>query len=411
SLSDLETTLQDSVFMDLPSTTQTTYTWNTSADFHVDLVGSTVLRPQVRAEGALFRSADTGGDFESAPTRAMFGATLSTDLYGFFPGFAGFTRVRHKISPGFNWSYSPAVELDPALAAIPGFPTTAGAARNELSITLNQTFEAKLPSAQAEADSAGLEAAETDSLAARLEPGPLGARPSPTQRGRDETITLLGIRTSGLRFDFERAKIGEPVLVSESITNSLSSDLLRGLTINMTHDLFNGTGSTRDFSPFLQRLTASFSFRGGAGGDVFGMRDRSASRPRPATTSARDRFRDEEIYGIDDPFGETGAGPWSLSVTYSLLRVRPEEFGTDSQSLNATLSLRPTSNWSVRWRSQYNFSEKEFGQNVISLDRDLHRWLASFQFARSPNGNTIFQVSVSLQDAPEIRGDYIQRTD
>ncbi len=79
--------------------------------------------------------------------------------------------------------------------------------------------------------------------------------------------------------------------------------------------------------------------------------------------------------------------------------------------MNASLSLRPTPNWSVRWTTQYNFTENEFGQNVISLDRDLHRWLASFQFARSPNGNTIFQVSVSLQDAPEIRGDYIQRTD
>ena len=79
--------------------------------------------------------------------------------------------------------------------------------------------------------------------------------------------------------------------------------------------------------------------------------------------------------------------------------------------MNASVSLRPTPNWSVSWTTQYNFSEAEFGQNVISLDRDLHHWLATFQFARSPNGNTIFQVSVSLQDAPEIRGDYIQRTD
>ncbi len=414
-LSDLETTLQDSAFMDLPSTTQTTYNWDAGADFQVNLAGSTVLRPQIRMQGALFRSPDTGGSFESAPTRSLFGATLSSDLYGFFPGFAGFTRVRHKISPALNWSYSPAVTLDPALAAIPGFPTTAGSARNELSITLNQTFEAKLRAAEPNADSVGVEAdsvtAAQDSPGAALELGPLGARPPPAQRRREETITLLGIRTSGLRFDFERAKIGEPVLITESLTNSLSSDLLRGLSINMTHDLFSGSGSTRDFNPFLQRLTASFSFRGGGGGrDVLGVRDRSVSRDRPVSTTSRDRFRDPEIYGDEEPFGE-GAGPWSLSVTYSLLRVRPEEIGTKSQSMNATLSLRPTSNWSVRWRTQYNFTESEFGSNVISLDRDLHRWLASFQFARSPNGNTIFQISVSLQDAPEIRSEYIQRSD
>ena len=54
---------------------------------------------------------------------------------------------------------------------------------------------------------------------------------------------------------------------------------------------------------------------------------------------------------------------------------------------------------------------KEFGQQFITLDRDLHRWLASFQFARSPNGNVLFQVILQLKDAPELKIDYDQRTD
>jgi hypothetical protein len=405
-LSDLETTPQDSLFMDLPPDAQTTYTWNAGADYQVNLVGSTVLRPQVRADGARFRSPDTGGELLSAPTRARLGATLSTDVYGFYPGFGQFSRVRHKFSPAFNWTYSPAVPLDSAVADIPGFPSTAGTARNELSISLNQTFEAKVKPPPADTVSAE----ESDSLAADLDVTS-AARFSSRRARRDETITLLGIRTSALRFDFERAKMGEPVLVSESITNSLSSDLVRGLSINMTHDLFTGSGSERDFSPFLQRVTASFSFGGGGGGSYLDNRSDPVLDSRPAPTSARDRFRDEEIYGSQEMFGSGGAGPWNLAVTYSLLRIRPEEFGTESQSVNASLSLRPTTNWAVRWTTQYNFTESEFGQNVITLDRDLHRWLASFQFARSPNGNTIFQVSVSLQDAPEVRGDYIQRTD
>jgi len=402
-LNDLETTEQDSLFMDLPPESQTTYRWDAGADFQINLVGSTVLRPQVRADGAMFRSPDTDGDFISAPTRARLGATLSTDVYGFYPGFGRFTRVRHKFSPAFNWSYSPAVPLDSATAAIPSFPSTAGVARNELSVSLNQTFEAKVrpppaDTADAPADSAAL--GGTPDLA--------GASARPSVR-RDETITLLSIRTSALRFDFEKAKKGEPVLTSESITNSLASDLVRGLSINMTHDLFSGSGTERDFSPFLQRVTASFSF-GGGGGRYFSDRSDPLLDPGRAPTSARDRYRDADIYGSGDLFGSGGAGPWNLSVTYSLLRVRPEEVGTESQSVNASLSLRPTTNWAVRWTTQYNFTESEFGQNVITLDRDLHRWLASFQFARAPNGNTIFQVSVSLQDAPEVRGDYIQRT-
>jgi len=408
-LNDLETTPQDSLFIDLPVEAQTTYTWDAGVDYQVNLMGSTALRPQVRADGALFRSDDTDGEFVTAPTRARFGATLSSDVYGFYPGFAGFSRVRHKLSPAFNWTYSPAVELDPALLAIPGFPSTAGAARNELSISLNQTFEAKRPMRMPEVDSAVAELAPADSVTTDLEPEPLGARPSPTQQRRDQTITLLGVRSSALRFDFEKKKLGEPVLVSESITNSLTSDLLRGLSINMTHDLYRGTGSDRDFSPFLQRVAASFRFGGGSGGDDFGRRGEPSRLTGERSLTDTDRFRDEEIYGAEEPFG-TGAGPWSVAVTYSQLRVRQEDTGTDSQSLNASFSLRPTTNWSVRWSTQYNFSETEFGQNVISLNRDLHRWLATFRFARSPNGNTIFEVSVSLQDAPEIRGDYIQRS-
>ena len=31
-------------------------------------------------------------------------------------------------------------------------------------------------------------------------------------------------------------------------------------------------------------------------------------------------------------------------------------------------------------------------------------------FARSPNGNFIFQMSVSLQDAPDLKFDYDQQT-
>jgi hypothetical protein len=248
----------------------------------------------------------------------------------------------------------------------------------------------------------------TPSLADRgRRPGEL---PPPTQPPRDRTIKLLGINTSVFTFDFERAKRGEPVLVTDQITNALTSDLLRGLTINMTHDLFEGSGADRTFDLFLSRLTANFSLTSGSGlGDIFGVGGGGGVGAGQAGISAVDRFRDPSIYGGADPFA-AGSGPWSASFTYSLQRSRESEAGVESQSLQSTISLRPTTHWSIRWTTQYNLTDSEFGQNVITLDRDLHRWLASFQFARSPNGNTIFQVSISLKDAPDIRGDYSQRT-
>ena len=413
---DLETTLQDSAFADLPPESQTTFSRTHRASLRIGLVGSTTFSPTAELNAARFRSVDTGGDFVSVPSRAAFGARLTSDVYGFYPGFGPFTRLRHKLSPGFTYSYSPAVDVDSALAAIPGFPATSGDAQNVLSFSLNQTFEAKLPTRAEPEDSlvadtlVGGPLPVADSVGRRDRLGGPGDLPAPTRPDRDRIVTLLGIRTSALRFDFERAKRDEPVLVSDVISNNFTSDLLRGLTINMDHDLFSGTGTDREFDPFLSRLTASFSLSSGQGlADIFGLGGGGPRPPLSAPTSSLDRFRDRDIYGSADPFSE-GAGPWNVSVTYSLQRPRPEETGLESQSLNGSVSLRPTPHWSVRWTTQYNLTDSEFGQNVITLDRDLHRWLASFQFARAPNGNTVFQVSVSLKDAPDIRGEFNQRT-
>ena len=110
-----------------------------------------------------------------------------------------------------------------------------------------------------------------------------------------------------------------------------------------------------------------------------------------------------------DP-GLRAGGPWTLSLTYSLQRGRESEQALDRQSLNATLALNPTPNWRLAWRTSYNLSDKEFGEHLITLDRDLHRWMATFLFARSPNGNFIFQMSVNLRDAPDLKFDYDQQT-
>jgi len=406
-IEDVETTPQDSLFQDLPSSTQTTLNWNTGASFRIALIGSTTLNPTASFSGTRFRSEDTGGDFVSAPGRTSLGAGLTTDVYGFLPGFGPFARIRHKVSPRFDYAYSPAVEVDSALAEIPGFPGAVGAATNTLTIGLNQTFEAKLGRVAAPADSA----VETDGPEqAAITPGVFDDRLAPTRPERDRIIQLLGIRTSALRFDFERAKRGEPVLVSDRIDNSLTSDLLRGLTINLSHDLFEGSGEDRRFSPFLAALSASFSLSSGQGlADIFGLGPGGPSSPALTPTTSMDRYRDPEIYGSADPF-EKGAGPWNLSLNYGIRRTRPEEGGVESQSISGSLSFRPTSSWSIRWNTQYNLTDSEFGQNVITLDRDLHDWLASFRFARAPNGNTIFQVSISLKAAPDIRTEFQQRT-
>jgi hypothetical protein len=451
SYNELRTTEEDSTGIELPSVAVREMDWNAGVDYQVNLLGSTTLRPNVRWRGGYFRSPDTAGDFVSIPTQMSFGATLSTDVFGFYPGFASFSRVRHKMSMGFSWAYAPAVNIDSVRASIPGFPADSIRARHTLSVNLRQTFEAKvrgrqepgsgvspvsgqlegrplpeaslpdsavlasLPDSATAADSAAALAGTSVPDTVTVDPlSPSDLTGPPSMPPRDQVVTLLAINTSAFVFDFERAKQGEPALVSPTVSNNISSDLLRGLTINMTHRLFEGTGVDRRFSPSLQQIALSFSLRSGTSlGDLVGLGSSQASSqqdPAPRETDARDGLRG--FYDVDrtDPFAEgSRGGPWNLSLRYSLVRPQTES-GFESQTIDGTLSFQPTPGWAVRWSTQYNFTSGDFGQQLITLDRDLHRWRASFQFARSPNGNVIFSVGVHLTDAPELKGDYKQQT-
>lgn len=396
---------------------RTAVDWQSSVDYQIDLVGSTTLRPTASVDGLLFASNSTGGELLSGPMRTNVGASLSTDVYGFFPGFGPFSRVRHKVSPGFSWRYSPPAQLSEQLRDIPELSRgRIGDARNTLSVSLSQTFEAKIPAAEASGESgtgagtASDTAAGADTAAAAGTGGRAGAR------DRERKVTLLSVRSSGLQFDFEAPKEGRPVLATETITNSLGSDLLQGVSMNLTHDLFREGEGGRTFSPFLTRVGASFRLSSGTslsdivglGGDGDGEQRGGARTGRRAGRAPGGQFgsgpeRQGEVEGY-------GSGPWDLSVRYALRRGRPEEGRPTNQTVSGSLNLNPTPNWRIRWDTQYNFSTGEFGSHVLRLERSLHRWRATFRFNKTPNGNFQFDVSVSLTDAPELHVDYQQQT-
>jgi hypothetical protein len=439
----------DSLGVELEPLLEQTMRWSAGLNYQVNLIGSTTFRPTAQVSGTSINLDTLGMGFVSAPLRASFGASVSSDVFGFYPGFGSFERIRHKFSPQASWAYSPAVSVDSALSAIPGLGA-ASEARNTLSIGFNQTFEAKVrskssprlptdsvgggwPDSLVVVDSIGavvegLEVLPDDSVA--LGTGPVGGvsgpadvfgRPgAPTRRPQIRTVKLLGIRTDALAFDFARQDGGSS-LVTEKLSNAFSSDLMRGFQLNIRHDLFEGVGSDRRFKPFMESLAMSFSLRSGTGlGDIFGLgpstgtdRDRArADAESPKNVDSQYRLREFQGSYRNDPFANArGGGSWTVSLRYSLVRTRPTETaGRESQTIDGTLTFQPTPGWSVRWTTQYNFTQGAFGTQYITLDRDLHRWRASFQFSRGPNGNTLFQVGVRLTDAPELHGDYNQRT-
>jgi hypothetical protein len=462
----------DSLGNDLAEELQGTGRWNVAASYRLGLVGSTTLRPRVAVDGAMFRSDSTGRNLISVPTRFNVGVTLTTDVFGFWPGFGPFSSIRHKFSPQFTWAYAPAVEVSDSIASIPGIPVPSGAAQNRLQINFNQTFEAKLkPRLQEEAQREQVEvlgpmeapevrqrptpavepaleglpqeppaagppqnglagevmadSVAADSLALSVAQAQAdsaeaaGAGQEPRSRldqvarrrpATEQSVVLLSLNSTPLVFDFERAD--QPKLVTERWRTNITSDLLRGVATNIEFDLFRGSGVDRDFSMYLSSVGASFGFGSSRSlGSIFGLGRSGRDQPLALANSSQrlDSRRRLNSFDPDDRFDGGSTGPWNVQFNYSLVRTRPEEGGDESQSVGGTIALRPTPNWRMRWTTQYNITQGQFGAQIVTLERDLHRWQAIFGFSKSPNGNLIFNFSIGLKDAPELQFGYDQQ--
>lgn len=375
--------------------------WRSSLGYQQRLIGSTTLTPAVNLSGTLFRSNETDLNFIAGPTRASLSAALNTDVFGFFPGIGPLERIRHKFSPSFSWSYSPEVQASEEFQRLRGVSSAEAAEQHTLSVGLNQTFEAKLKPMESPGDTAVADSVRR------------------VERQGDRKLTLLAIQTSAVLYDFVEGE-----LTTESVTNTLNSDLLRGLNVRFSHDLFEETpDGERNFDPFLTQMNLSFSIGDRTLGALIGSDRESVRRGRGIVPLAEDLERENEFaeedyqqeFGGRSERGEDGPSrPWNVSIDYSLIRQRPvpgqEASAPTRQSVNANLGFQPTDNWTLSWRTRYNIEEGEFVDHVLSLRRDLHRWSATFEFLRAANRNFVFEFRVDLNDLPDLKFDWRQET-
>jgi len=382
-----------------PDTRASTVAWRSSLGYQQRLVGTTSITPALSLDGQFLRSNATNLSYVAAPTRISASATLNAEVYGFFPGFGPYERVRHKFTPSFNWSYSPEVQPSPELEGLAIGQFTA-AERHQLSMGLSQTFEAKLKPRSNLDDEA-----EGDSAQAQV---PMEAR----------KITLLAVRTTALTYDFVTGR-----LVTGSISNTMTSDLLRGLTVRVQHELFDQRPSGRAFDPFLTQLNLSFSLGEATFAGLFGGGGGIGRTPGivPETQSLEELERDEMLRAEEERRQEErgeepdggGRRPWTLSIDYSLLKRRPVEdavFSDNRQSLRLNLGFSPTQHWTMTWRTQYDVENGDFVDHALTFRRDLHRWAATFAFVKASNGNFLFSFEVSLTDLSDVRVPYRQES-
>ncbi len=431
-------------------------TWSTTINYQRTLVGSTTITPNVSLSGRSVRS-DTlsvGSGFVAAPSRVAFGAQLKSDVYGFYAG----GNVRHKISPSFDYAFTPRSEPTDVQAAL--FGPRGAQPRNEVRIGLTQTIEARVGDPRA------------DSAAAQ-EPADRDAGPRRLPQSRK--VMVLAWRTSAVTYDFEQAsEVGHYTrgfADNLTIQNQFSSDLLRGLSVSVDTDVFDDsevtpTGGQRKFSLFVSSMNLSFSLNSrsglvawlgglgrGGGGEVADSAEAEGEEgdARAAEESSAEAQPQQEQAGVfgaeqdpfaeeDDPYADPtgfetedmgeatvvpgrgrtagrgqqsrrrgGVGDWDASISYSLSRTRGVDLG-GSQMLQTSLAFSPSEKWSVRWRSSYDVQAGVFNDHTISLERDLHRWDANFSFRQTPTGNWSFVFEVALSDNRDLHFDYEQRT-
>jgi len=417
---------------------QTGIDWTTGVGLPILFQGRWNLQPGVNmvntATGPfLLRNTYTQGRYVTNSKRFQFSLGVSPTLFGLFPGFGPVARIRHAISPLVSWAYAPAanIPLEYATALNRGqTPTTlVQPARQTISFGLSQIFEAKLHVPRAPGDSAAAAAAE-DSAAANPD--------APAPEGRK--LKLLSIQSDAVSYDFEQAKLpGRTGWTTQTWGNTLSSDLVRGFSLRIAHDLWEGPVgySTSHFRPVLTSVATGFSigagtlnlfrrFLGLAPQHIAEVPPDTANQASPTNpgrnfTNAFQRGPLATNYtAIDRLTPSRGGQRFSAQFSYSLQRQRritpataTEPATTTTTTTNSMLSgsvqFSPTAHWTLSWQTSYNFTQGSFSEQVVRLDRDLHDWRATFTFVKSPNGNFLFNFFLQLIDEPDLKIGYDQR--
>ena len=425
-------------------------------------LSASVALSNVDGNAFWIRNHRTNGEWVHQTKRPTFTIGASPTLFGLFGGFGPFSRIRHSISPSISYTFAPEGQVsDGYLQAIgatrigSGGQATGylGALRNNrIDFTLATNIEAKLRS------------------------------PNDSNPEGGEKLKLLSLNFSPLGYDFERARYtGSAIrgLTAQSFNYTMRSDLLPGFDLGVDYSLFEGStlSDSAKFSPFRDRVTASFSFSNTA--NPFAMFQRLFGRAVPASTVAEEQREDtrENQYArqvASQPvagrasrnagFLPTLTKGWQASFQFSSTRQRPVHgsnviafdaaarciaFNTEelrrlgyydlciiresaspsvvtpvtsgvsgapiylvpnATSLNSSMNFNVTEHWAASWQTTYDFEQRSFASQIVSLQRDLHDWRAIFAFTQSSTGSFAFNFMISLKAEPDLKFDYHKST-
>jgi hypothetical protein len=403
----------------------------------------------------VIRSERSNGQFVTQSKRATFGLGVSPTVYGLWPGFGRFSRLRHTLAPSLTYTFAPKADVSDQFLAAVGESRNhwlGNLAQNSLTFGLTQNIEGKVRS------------------------------PTDTNPDAGRKVKLLSLNFTSLTYDFERArKTGKAIrgLTTPTWGFNARSDLLPNVDVGVDYSLFSGAvqSDTARFSPFRESVRATFSINQRS--NPFAILARLFGRAVPANTIPAAELVDTDSSRQDEtrrlavqPVAGTRARAaqfvvparegWEASFSFTSTRQRPPtgnvtiiEFQPELQcqrfrdvnpvayqqcvenartnpptqspiqsatlgsaftrippvtSLQSSINFHLTPKWAASWQTTYDFEAGAFGSHIVSLQRDLHDWRAVFAFTQAPNGNFAFNFFIALKAQPDLKFDYSRAT-
>ncbi len=447
---------------------ETTLDWDTGINLPQFARGTWNITPSIslaNVDGGAFavRTTRSNGAWVRQNKRLLYGLSVAPTLFGIFPGFGPVSRIRHSLNPTLSFTYAPAADIsDEYLEAVgrTRVGDRASIQQSAINLGVSQNIEIKL---RGSVDSTGLEAdgkkvrllsLQTSSFAYNYELYRVRKRDA-AAAGLPAPSWVRGLETNAFNF-------------------TLRSDLLPGFDLGMNWSLFQGDvrNDTATFSPYRDQVRFSLSLDP-SNPIVSVARRWLGLGPASAVGSAGTAQRQQMPQQADAFSGRAGMGPatpaqqlipsgqgWRASVSFSSNRTRPVRGGpsvpvidprqacriflpnifaydqcvTNPATLATTLPPASTSvgfvqpqqppvtnatwnmgfnltpKWSAQWNTSYDFVAKQFAQQVVTFQRELHDWRANFSFTQGPNGNVFFNFLISLKSEPNLKFNYDRRT-
>ena len=283
------------------------------------------------------------------------GVASNTSIYGtVYPNLLGITGLRHVITPGISYRFSPEIEQREEYRSYTGAGSSSKRSKT-ISYSLANLFQAKYSSDESE-----------------------------------KKIDLFSMNFTG-SYDFvkEEKKIGD---IRASVRTAAIPHV--SLDYNSTYSFYNLDDSRRALTdPRLVNSTFAAGVNGNIGsGTKGGLGGARGKRSLSRTASPFEEAPESEFGGVG----------MNYKVSYRYTLSHASSITSKTQWMDFTIGLQPTEKWTVSYYSHYDIKEKRSSSQRMELGRDLHCWEAKFIWI--PSGRIAgYYIKINIKSLPDIK--------